>query len=358
MPACVGIKRDGDPCTVFVTDGQRCKVHQKCLEKVGPNAIRIKELHYIHEKKRNQIRILFRDMEDTLEVRLRHGEAIRLENIRYENAKNDLLNLIGNETIANGGIDADIVYAERNREARRQRNLLIIAQRNNFLRRHANNNNRILPNEEELDNIWGGIPREIPQLIIPPRNELAEIARDRQNVHTNAVVQKVKETIEKVLRIPVPLEYHTDTLKTTGEIILECKLSKTAAWQMMAKYCSDDDIYELGAGIYAKVLNSVWQYIKASPHASDLKKILASEMEDNIGMCAQGNLSRLCNILCGYIDGINSEVKSRNEIIGEKLALLMTIENVAERLASGLAILREHEVPHDERVEWLQPLSE
>jgi hypothetical protein len=43
-------------------------------------------------------------------------------------------------------------------------------------------------------------------------------------------------------------------------------------------------------------------YSKHSPNNEDLKKILASELEDNIGMCQQGNLTRLCNILSGYLD--------------------------------------------------------
>jgi hypothetical protein len=170
------------------------------------------------------------------------------------------------------------------------------------------------------------------------------------------VVQKVKETVQKVLKIPVPPEYQTETLKTSGEIILECGLSKKAAWQMMAKYCQDDDIYELGHGIYGRVLNSVWQYIKTSPNSADLKKILKLEMEDNIGMCAQGNLSRLCNILSGYLEGVNMDIKSKNEIIGERLAPLLDIENVAEREAAGLLVLEELQVPLEEHEVWLHPL--
>jgi hypothetical protein len=185
---------------------------------------------------------------------------------------------------------------------------------------------------------------------------LQALAHDRQNVHTAVVVQKVKETVQKVLRIPVPPEYQTDTLKTAGEIVLECGLTKQSAWQMMAKYCGDENIYDLGRGIYARVLNSVWQYIKASPNAVDLKKILKAEMQDNIGMCAQGNLSRLCNILSGYMDGLIVDTKSKNEIIGERLSALMNIEHADERAAAGRRILEELNVPAQERDMWMQPL--
>ena len=170
------------------------------------------------------------------------------------------------------------------------------------------------------------------------------------------VVQKVKETVRKVLQIPVPPEYQTDTLKTAGEIVLECGLTKQSAWQMMAKYCGDENIYELGRGIYARVLNSVWQYIKASPDAADLKKILKAEMQDNIGMCAQGNLSRLCNILSGYMEGLIVDTKSKNEIIGERFARLLDLENIVHREAEGRRILQELNVPAEEHDIWMQPL--
>jgi hypothetical protein len=188
--------------------------------------------------------------------------------------------------------------------------------------------------------------------------ELAELAADRQNVHTDVVVEKVKRTVETVLKIPVPPEYQTETLKTSGEIILECGLTKQSAWQMMAKYCADDDIYDMGHGIYGRVLNSVWQYIKASPHAEDLKKILAVELKDNIGMCAQGNLSRLCNILSGYLDGVDTEAKSKNEIIGERFSAITNIIDLQQRVEAGQRVLEELQVPAEEHGQWLEALTD
>jgi len=209
----------------------------------------------------------------------------------------------------------------------------------------------IILQNNAINNQFVAINLQNNQIVLPAG--LALIANDRQNVHTELVVNKVKETINTVLQIAVPPEYQTETLKTSGEIILECKLSKKAAWQMMAKYCGDEDIYEMGEGIYARVLNSVWQYIKASPDAEDLKKILAAEMEDNIGMCAQGNLSRLCNILSGYVEGM--DMKSKNEILGERIAALMGID-ISERATQVQAILRELMVPHEEWHVWMEPL--
>jgi len=350
---CVGVKKDGVRCSVMVVgEAQhiRCKKHMATLNNVGPNQIRRDELKYVHTRLTNEIYRRFRDTihgvhgaEYERQVRLR-DVVIREEDIRYQLELHSLEETINQETDANGGINADLPFIQRRRDAARAR-------------RQALEERWRIQNERWQQRQQQALLRMQP---IQPQGlgELAALAHDPQNIHTAVVVQKVKETVQKVLQIPVPPEYQTETLKTSGEIILECGLSKKAAWQMMAKYCQDDDIYDLGYGIYARVLNSVWQFVKASPDSEGMKRILKAEMEDNIGMCAQGNLSRLCNILSGYLEGINVDVKSKNETIGERLAPLMEIDNIAERAAAGLVILEELDVPAEEHNIWLQPLAD
>ena len=120
-------------------------------------------------------------------------------------------------------------------------------------------------------------------------------------------------------------------------------------------YCSDATIYDLEPGIFGKVVDGVWQFISKSPNKQDLKKILTSELRDNIGMCAQGNLSRICNVLQGYLEGIGQK-ESLSEILGREFPKLMEIENQVEREARGAAILRENNVPENQWENWLEPL--
>ena len=349
---CVGVKRDGVRCTVLVVGEaqyMRCGIHMTTLNKVGPNQLRRDELKYTHGRIvttiYNNFTELFRGVDvDPIEyerqTRIRNAN-IREEEIRFQLELHSLEETITRETDENNGINADRPFIERANERRR---IAREAAMDRWRRRNLAWQQRHQP----MAAIYHVAPAG--------GGELAQLAHDNQNVHTAVIVQQVKETVQQVLKIPVPPEYQTETLKTSGEIILECGLSKKAAWQMMAKYCQDDDIYELGHGIYGRVLNSVWQYIKTSPNSADLKRILKSEMEDNIGMCAQGNLSRLCNILSGYLEGVNMDIKSKNEIIGERLAPLLDIENVAEREAAGLLVLEELQVPLEEHEVWLHPL--
>jgi len=345
MSQCVGIKKCGARCTVIVigeTPNPRCGTHLATMFKVGPNNIRRNELALVNTREK---RLLL----DSLQGPALKA-ALREQQIKYLTDLQSLEKQIDKETEENGGNDADFPFVERERArwaAERARYRAAIAERQ--ARRAA-----LIAREARRAAV---AERQAHLAAQNAGGELAQLAADRQNVHTAVVVEKVQRTVETVLTIIVPPEYQTETLKTPGEIILECGLTKESAWQMMAKYCADDEIYDMGRGIYARVLNSVWQYIKTSPHIEDLKKILAVELKDNIGMCAQGNLSRLCNILSGYLDGVDTEAKTKNETIGERFSALLDIDNLQQRLEAGQRILEELNVPLEDRGHWIDALN-
>jgi hypothetical protein len=124
---------------------------------------------------------------------------------------------------------------------------------------------------------------------------------------------------------------------------------------MTSKYCNREQIYDLQEGIYGKVLDGVWQFIQTSPDKEDLYKILKSEMQDNIGMCSQGNLSRLVNILSGYVDGIGSE-ETISDKLGRQLPNLLHVVNVYERMRYAVDILLESKLEKSEWMIWITPL--
>jgi hypothetical protein len=192
------------------------------------------------------------------------------------------------------------------------------------------------------------------------QGELAVFVNDRQNVHTSAAVKQTKEIVERIRKIPVPEGYRwhaTESSKTPFEIGLECKLSQRAAWQMISQYAQDTAIYDIEPGIYGKVLDSVWQYVKNSPNKEDLCIIIRSELQDNVAMCAQGNLSRICNVLAGILEGVGSQ-ESLSERLGRLFGPLMEIEDMSDRISRAMQILTENNVPNDEWSAWIDPLQE
>jgi hypothetical protein len=327
----------------------------KTVETHGPNATAVRELGYQHKKAvhdlENQGLQRLAAVQDN--AQLRHDiifdnlhEVAFLKN--HQKREIELLLRAQRDEIRRTGVDPDEA-ANRRRAAEEEHRRQIFENRvNEIMRRNQ---------ERAAVNVDQGIQRA--EVVRPPRGDLAEFAADAQNVHTARTVNATKEMVAIILSIPVPDEYKwngRECSKTPGEIIMTCRLTPKAAWQMTAKYCQDESIYDLGRGIYGQVLDGVWQYILNSSDKTDLCRCLKQEMEDNIGMCAQGNLSRLCNILAGYMEGIGSQ-ESVAELLGRLMPKLMEIDDLGQRLTEAFKIMKDNNVPVREWKKWIAPLT-
>jgi hypothetical protein len=344
MTFCKGIKADGHKCDKRALVGQeRCRTHANIVLRNGPNNTAVKELEYIQRKELQDLAAEWKtrieaEPNEELKRDLTHDfhHASQIKKAEQRHAV-DLLERFHRDEIRRTGVDPD-----REANLRRQQELI---------RRQVEHQQRIEAQillREQLR-----IEQEVN------RGELARFAADNQNVHTTQTVNLTKQIVERLLKIPVPTDYKWDKhhcSKTPGDIIMTCKLSSKAAWQMTAKYCQDEAIYNMEPGIYGKTLDGVWQYILNSPDKEDLCRCLKQEMEDNIGMCAQGNLSRLCNILAGYMEGIGSQ-ESLADILGREFSKLMEIENLGDRLIKAFYVLKENHVPILDWKKWLDPLT-
>ena len=367
---CVAIKScDGVRCSKRGTINGRCGTHNTIVEREGPNHVELDELSY---RIKNRMKTLRKQNSDEIHalgpqpwVNARpeytrlltlHNERERLLNVEAMEERNTIVTR-QRADIARTGINPDAVQDARREQQRRERFAEAAAREAEWRarvdqRRQANINN------DRLHHIHAAAQHGAAARVVAPVGGLAGFANDRQNVHTTVAVKQTMDVVKEILKIEVPIEYRwnmRNVSKTMSEIISECELSPASAWQMVSKYCSDETIYDLQPGIYGKVLDCVWQYIKNSSDKDDLKKILKSEMRDNIGMCAQGNLSRLTNILAGYVDAVVVQ-ESMADKLGRMLPPLMEIEEIPERLIAAVRIFVELELPEDQWGVWGQGL--
>ena len=186
-------------------------------------------------------------------------------------------------------------------------------------------------------------------------------AEDSQNVHRSRAVVQTKAILAGLLAIPVPPEYRwnvSTVSKTVGEVLLECSLGINAARIMMDKYTLSDDIYDMGEGIYGRALDGLWQYIKGAGDRAGLCSILGAELRVNVGTCLQGQLSRLCSVVAGYVEWAGSQ-ESSSEELGREFALMVGDADVPGRVARGERLLDEHRVVEPaQREAWLAALRE
>jgi hypothetical protein len=359
---CVAVKADGQRCQLRSTDGQRCRRHVTLVNRLGPNTTAQREMDYTHKRAMRELTAGWdQRIEDEPDANRRRD--LMLDSVHEKNALQvqqrrelELLRRAQRQEIERTGVDPDAEARRRFEERERQR-IQMMRQRFEEVRGDEEAEHEAI-RAQAIDLMRDMLDRDRQEREGAANRELARFANDNQNVHTTQSVNMTKDMVQLILTIPVPEEYKwnmNECSKTPGDIIMTCKLTPKAAWQMSAKYCQDESIYEMGKGIYGKVLDGVWQYILSSQDKTDLCNCLKQEMEDNIGMCAQGNLSRLCNILAGYMEGIKSQ-ESISEILGRLMPKLMEIEDLPKRLQEAYGILKTNKVPESQWESWLSPI--
>ena len=195
-----------------------------------------------------------------------------------------------------------------------------------------------------------------PQAHAPPlRNQLHQIANDRQNVHTTQVSAQTTRTMDMLLAIPV------SSVPTTVFQVLEHYLSRISAQSQsaLASYCDVVDWYERKSCVetndrlYKRLLDGCVAYINASPHKDELWVRLLQEIDESVGMCCMGHITRLCNTFVGFDERFAAPVPV-GELLQQRMSAIAAkdIETDA-KIVEATAVLNELNVPEDERAAWL-----
>ena len=201
------------------------------------------------------------------------------------------------------------------------------------------------------------IPNEQPRpqaQAQPQERDLARFASDNQNVHTSKTVEMVLETSKKLMKMSKKKSTDLDTM---AHCFTKCKLSDRARQQMAFMYYSEISIYNLKAPTYRLVLDGVWVFIDSQKE--DIRKEiigrLSQELEDNIGMCPQGNLSRLVNVLSGYMDGVGFKLEKS---LGDLMLELQNIRDKKEREVKAIKLCKQFKQTTEETNAWLESLAD
>ena len=178
--------------------------------------------------------------------------------------------------------------------------------------------------------------------------DLGRLATDNQSVHTSVVVQNVHANLMNLFKSQKVSDAEINSMGLYCEIMSACSsMTDEAKKTFSEKYFTKEKIYDINDDrIYARTLLAVWKFIQNSPHKEDLVAILKVELTDNVGMCAQGNLTRLLNVLNGYLDGMEAEKKSINDEFSELQRSTMSHE---DKLTRGKQLLDEYKI-HDEEL--------
>jgi len=183
--------------------------------------------------------------------------------------------------------------------------------------------------------------------------ELGKLAYDKQNVHTQPIVKQTSKSMEVLLSQKLPEEWDMKSViesylrrnklvgkhKTTLKDI--CKWYRTRTCRV-----NNDKLY-------AKMLDGLLVIIQNHTHKQELMKRFLEETSEAVGLCCEGHLSRLCNVMVGFDDRFNPEVTVK-EILQQKMALIAGKDIPVEaKVFEAFAIFKELKIPEEEYDAWI-----
>lgn len=188
----------------------------------------------------------------------------------------------------------------------------------------------------------------------------ARIAADTQNVHTAEISQQMRDSLQILLAVAVPV----DQKNTVEEIVLSWgKLESNAAivqqvradvvtWWNRKFVCVEND------SLYKKALRGLWWTIKTykGEVRDELEKRLWQECKEAAlpySVCAQGHLARLSNVMVGF-DGAFVPPVPVGEILQQKMSAISEMDVPYEKqIELAEAVLAELKIPAEQHANWL-----
>ena len=188
--------------------------------------------------------------------------------------------------------------------------------------------------------------------------DLAAFATDMQNIHRSSVQTATEKAVTQLMLRSVDPDQ--DTLpEITKDLQNPKKISMTSDTREKIIMELNHDYYESVAFSvpYGDVLDRVWTFIRSHKHRDDIFLRLAQEILEGIGMCTNGKMARLVNVLQGFDETLL--VEAPKEVFQDKFALLRKLPNAAgERGVAAQALFEEFSIPEAERAVWLEALLE
>ncbi len=180
-----------------------------------------------------------------------------------------------------------------------------------------------------------------------PKPELQQFAEDNQNVHRKTVTDNTNTQTDKLLAVTVPVEQ--DTLAEIEKLFGKSRkvMADVEHWYALTMCRKEADC------LYKRTLDGLWAMIKASEHKEELCKRLKEELTDSVGMCCEGHLSRLCNVLVGFDDAFTTVV-SKSEILQQKMAEIAGGRGTTRvKKMHARKVLQELAIPVSQHADWL-----
>lgn len=180
-----------------------------------------------------------------------------------------------------------------------------------------------------------------------------------ENIHLKSVQDNVEKSINYIM------SYQIVKLYNISQAINELKLLNLPPDAITFLYfCIENHVYHSGYKItYVEIFEKIYSIIKESLYKECLMAILKSEIVDGMNTCLTGQITRLLNVLSGFLPGvvitINRKEETSNSIIAlRKKFAMMYGENtdiyIQEAVPAVWQLLEDMCIPECEHEIWLE----
>jgi hypothetical protein len=112
-----------------------------------------------------------------------------------------------------------------------------------------------------------------------------------------------------------------------------------------------------GDFLYKRLLDGLWALVQRTSDPElreELRCRVAQEVMESKGMCCEGHISRLVNVMVGFDDAFKPAV-STGELLQNKMAAIAAKELETElKQAEARSVFAELGIPEAEQAAWLE----
>ena len=185
---------------------------------------------------------------------------------------------------------------------------------------------------------------------------LRAFAADAQSIHRSSVQNTTQRAILTLLSRPVHDGDVIEEITSAFEHPTLIRWANEESRNIAIHELTNDYFVTVAFSVpYADVLNRVWAYISAHTQYDDLCLRLAQEVCEGRGMCSNGKMARLVNVLQGYDETIEAEVPK--ELFQERIAALSKAPRET-RAAAAAALFAEFSIPAEQQGIWMEALMD
>jgi len=197
----------------------------------------------------------------------------------------------------------------------------------------------------------------------PKPSPLASIALDNQSIHTAPVMKQQNATRAILSAVPVPKGQQT--LDEITQAFLERYGWTNPVKEIikdMGSWGKKSEIVEKNDYLYRKIIVHLWAKIQSyksndTDTYNTLVQRLYEETYESVGMCAMGHVNRLCNVLAGFVEGIETPRDSK-EAFQDLIAKLAAEEkDIEEKKKEAIVLMDTYGIAEGDREAWLEALD-